>query len=99
MMTKKVSVLAVLAIFFTQFSDFATTTIGLHMGAAEKNGFMDKVISNYGISGFLIVKVLAAVVLAYLFARRPLAAWSVSLMFLVVSLWNLTVIYRLSTMI
>ena len=99
MMTKKVSVLAVLAIFFTQFSDFATTVIGLHMGAAEKNGLMDKVISNYGISGFFIVKVLAAVVLAYLFSRRPLAAWSVSLMFLVVSLWNLTVIYRLSTMI
>jgi hypothetical protein len=82
-------------ILLAQLLDFATTVVGLRLGAIEQNGPMAKLIETYGVDTFLTIKVVAAAILIWFAWRRPNAAWSVSLVYYAVALWNLSVIYRL----
>lgn len=82
-------------IVLAQLLDFATTVVGLKIGAVEQNGPMAQLINTYGAGNFLAVKLIAAAVLIWFAHRRPLAAWGISLVYYAVALWNLVVIYRI----
>jgi hypothetical protein len=84
-----------IGILLAQLLDFATTIVGLKLGAVEQNGPMAQLINTYGAGTFLTIKVVAAAVLVWFAWRRPTAAWSISLVYYAVALWNLSVIYRL----
>ena len=86
-------------IVFAQLLDFATTIVGLELGAVEQNGTMATLINTYGAGNFLVVKVLAALFFVWVAWRRPVFAWSVSLVYYAVALWNLSVIYRVLSMV
>lgn len=82
-------------IVLAQLLDFATTVVGLKLGAVEQNGLMAQLINEYGVNTFLFIKLIAAAILIWFSYQRPLAAWGVSLAYFAISLWNLAVIYRI----
>jgi hypothetical protein len=84
-----------LGLLLAQLLDFGTTVVGLKIGAVEQNGPMATLIHTYGVNMFLALKVVAAIVLIWFAYRRPVAAWSISLVYYAVALWNLYVIYRI----
>lgn len=88
-----------IGILLAQLLDFATTVVGLKLGAVEQNGPMAQLINTYGVGTFLTIKVVAAAVLTWFAWRRPLAAWSISLVYYAVALWNLAVIYRILNLV
>jgi hypothetical protein len=89
-----VNVAQMFGIFFAQLLDFATTVVGLKIGAMEQNGVMAMLINTYGAETFLAIKLVAAAFLTWVAWRRPVFAWVVSLVYFAVALWNLSVIYR-----
>lgn len=86
-------------IVLAQLLDFATTVVGLKLGAIEQNGPMAQLINEYGVGTFLSIKLIAAAVLIWFSYRRPLAAWGISLVYYAVALWNLAVIYRILNLV
>jgi hypothetical protein len=87
--------LGVFAVVVTQLTDFLTTTVGLSSGAEEQNGLMLDVITNYGTFGFLGIKLLAGLFLAWYSFRRRFAPWIISGIYTGVTLWNLLIITAL----
>lgn len=84
-----------LGVLLAQLLDFATTVVGLRLGAVEQNGPMARLVEAHGTDALLGVKLTAAVFLMWVVYRRPIAAWLVSLIYYAVALWNLSVIYRM----
>lgn len=84
-----------IGLVFAQLLDAATTAVGLRVGAVEQNGTMAQVIERLGIDGFFAVKLAAAVFFIWYTWRKPVAAWTISLVYFAVALWNLKVIYGL----
>ena len=91
--SKRRAVYGAIAVAATQATDYTSTFIGIHFaGATESNGIMADVINNYGFLGFLGIKVLGAVFLAWYTYQRRYAPWVVAGIYAAVTLWNSTVI-------
>ena len=86
-------------ILVSQGLDWASTVVGIRYGAAEVNGLMRVVMDRYGNDGFLAVKLSMGLLFAVALRKRPVAAWSVTIMFCVVTLWNLRVLYKLAELL
>ena len=84
-----------IGILATQLGDFFTTRYGLlHTVAEEKNGYMAKFISEYGMSGFLGLKLAASAFLIWSCWKRPKFAYFIIVLYVAVILNNLYVITR-----
>lgn len=88
-----------IAVVATQLTDFTSTYIGITFsGAVEGNGLMAEVMSNYGWTGFLAVKLLGAAFLAWFTYRRKFAPWVLSGFYALITVWNLALALVLQTL-
>lgn len=92
---KKTSVLLSIAIVLTQIGDYASTKLGLTIGANEANGGMAKFIHNYGYDNFLYLKLAASAFLIWTCWKRPVAASVIVLIYTAVIVHNLFTMIRL----
>lgn len=79
-------------LLLAQLLDYKTTTLGLDNGASEANGIVSMVVDNYGYTGFLIFKIVFSVVFGVLLWNAPKVAWTLTIMYMGVALWNLHLI-------
>jgi hypothetical protein len=92
---KKVSVILSILIVLTQLGDYASTKLGLTLGAVEANGGMAKFIHNYGYDSFLYLKLAASAFLIWTCWKRPLAASIIILIYAAVIVHNTFTTIRL----
>ena len=88
----KTSVLLSIAIVLTQVADYASTRLGLTIGATEANGTMAQFIHQYGYGNFLLLKLTAALFLVWTCWKRPFASTIIVLLYVAVVVNNLFVI-------
>jgi hypothetical protein len=89
------ALLGAFAVIATQLTDFLTTTVGLSKGAAEQNSLMLNLITSTGTLGFLAVKLVAGLFLAWYSYKRRFAPWIIAGIYTGVTLWNLLIITAL----
>ena len=68
----------------------------MSLGANEANGLMAALIREYGNLSFLALKLVGAVFLSWVTWKRRFAPWTISALYAVVVISNLTVIARLA---
>ena len=84
-----------IGIVVTQLGDYFTTRYGLiHTNATEQNGYMYKFIKEYGMSGFLGLKLAASAFLIWTCWKRPIVSSILITLYVAVILNNLYVITR-----
>jgi hypothetical protein len=89
--------LGVAFIYISQLMDFTSTYIGLSKGATEQNVLMSTAISNYGITGFFLIKVvIAGSFLAWFTYKRKYAPWVIGSLYVAITIWNSYIIYLAS---
>ena len=89
--------LGVAFIYVSQLMDFTSTVIGLSRGATEQNVLMATAIGNYGITGFFLIKVVAAgSFLAWFSYKRKYAPWVIGSLYVAITIWNSYIIYLAS---
>jgi len=54
----------------TQLGDLATTGIGIREGLTERNPFINQLISETGIEGFAVVKIIILALIIYIYRRK-----------------------------
>jgi len=91
----KVSVLLAIGIVLTQIGDYASTKLGMSLGAAEGNSVMSKFITEHGFDTFLQLKLAAAAFLVWTCWKRPLASSIIVLLYVAVIVYNLFIILKL----
>jgi Domain of unknown function (DUF5658) len=76
-----------------QVLDVATTMIGLHLGAAEGNAFISRLLETGPLNGLIISKILAAGLAAFaLFLHKKRVLVFLNFWFAAVVVWNLIAI-------
>lgn len=91
------AILGIAFIYIAQLMDFTSTYIGLSKGATEQNALMASAISNYGITGFFLIKVVAAgSFLAWFTYKRKYAPWVIGSLYVAITIWNSYIIYLAS---
>ena len=93
--SKNRAIAGVVAVSLLQVLDYATTTIGLSLGAYEANGLMATFIENQGNLAFLALKLVAAVFLSWVTWKRRFAPWTISALYTAVVISNTFIIFRL----
>lgn len=88
-------VLAFLFALFAQLADYTTTVVGLRLGAAEANPIIRYILEHAGNGGFLLAKVLVAVLLMFTLRVNVLFYMLINGMFFWVAYQNMGVIEQL----